>query len=356
MTYITSTSGYNSQIQYNNDASQQSSKAAKAASNGYGTSAKASNASSMQSMMLSQLLGSYGIGANDSMSFNDILGLRDTMKDTINSRVRNDLRELGVGIDKAAYQDVRGKAFDLGMKVELEKLGVTGDYKLESDGKGGVNVVAENEDTRKAIEDYLAKNPDKVKEFNKIKNPTRNDMVAYRDEMEKDIEKSLREFLDKQGLNSKAPFDLTQKNGQVVVTSSDSKVKAALDEYFKDNPDAAKEFKAVDKMTDTNAVKFQLTFSKDGKPVVVSNHPDKALIQSYFDTNPDVTKQFKQMDSLNTVDQARKAQDFKPSDIRKRIQMESLSTWFANTGMGTSSIMDFNGGTTSLLNGLNRVV
>lgn len=310
----------------------------------------------MQAMMLSQTLASLGIGSNDSLSFADILGMRDGMKDKINAKVCDDLRNLGVGMDKEAYQDVRGKAFDLGMKVELEKLGVKGDYKLESDGKGGVTVVADDEETRKAIEDYLAKNPDKVKEFNKIKNPTRNDMVAYREEMEKSIEKSLREFLDKEGLNSKAPFNLDTKSGKIVVTSSDSKVQEALKKYFEDNPEAAQQFKDVDSMTDTDSVKFQLTFSRDGKPVVISNHPDKDLIQSYFDTNPDVAKQFQQMESLNTVDQARKSQDLKPSDIRKRIQMESLSTWFANTGMGTASIMDFNGGTTALMNGLNRVV
>lgn len=354
MTTITSASSYNNQIYGNDSYASQTARTAKAASNGYGSSN--ANASSLQSMLLSQTLASLGIGANDSLSFEDILGLRNNMKDSVNAKVCDDLRNLGVGMDKAAYQEVRGKAFDLGMKVELEKLGVKGDYKLESDGKGGVTVVTDDEETRKAIEDYLAKNPDKVKEFNKIKNPTRNDMVAYRKEMEESIEKALREFLDKEGLNSKAPFDLEMKSGQVVVTSADAKVQAALKKYFEDNPDAAKQFKDVDSMTDTDSVKFQLTFSKDGKPVVVSNHPDKDLIQSYFDTNPDIVKQYKQMDSLNTVDQARKAQDFKPSDIRKRIQMESLSTWFTNTGMGSASIMDFNGGTTALMNGLNKVV
>lgn len=361
MTSINSASSYinNTQL-YGNNATNaqkaaqnvQNANAAKTRS-GYGNTA---NASSLQSMLLGQALGSLGIGSNDSLSFADLMGLRDYMSKGFEATVQQDLRQLGVGMDKDAYQKMRGAAFDLAVKADLEEQGIEGDYKFESDGKGGVNVIASDDETRAAIEEYLAKNPDRVKEFNKIKNPSRTDMVEFRDKEEKAIEKALREYLEKKGLNGDASFNLSVKNGTISVTSADSKVKSALEGYFKDNPDAADNYKAVDAMTKTSDVKFQLTFDKKGKPLVVSNHPDKDLIQNYFDNNPDVVKKFQQLDSVNNVDQARKAQNMRPSDIRKRIQMESLSTWFVGTGMSTSSIMDFSGGSTALMSGLNMKV
>lgn len=361
MTSINSTSSYFSNTQlYGNNASTaqkaaqnvQAANASKARS-GYGTNA---NASSLQSMLLGQTLGSLGIGSNDSLSFADLMGLRDYLSQGFESNVRQDLRELGVGMDKEAYQKMRGAAFDMAVEADLEELGIEGEYTLKSDGKGGINVVCSDDETRAAIEEYLAKNPDRVKEFNKIKNPSRADMVEYRNDEEEAIEKALREYLEKEGLNSKAGFNLSVKNGKISVTSSDAKVKAAIETYFKDNTEAADNYKAVDAMTKSDDVKFQLTFGKDGKPVVVSSHPDRDLIQNYFDNNPDIVKKFQQLDSVNTVDQARKAQNLSPTEIRKRIQMESLSTWFVGTGMSTSSIMDFSGGSTALMNGLNMKV
>lgn len=360
MTSINSTSSYyNTQLYGTNSQktaqnAQTAQATAKSRSNYGNTSGM--NASSLQSMLFAQAMGSLGIGSNDSLSFNDLLGFRDNMTKDFNATVRQDLRDLGVGLDKAAYKELRGKAYDLAVAADLKELGITGDYTLKSDGKGGVDVICKDDETRAAIEEYLAKNPDRVKEFNKIQNPTRADMVAYREEQEKAIEKSLREYLGDKDLNSKAAFNLTVSGGKISVTSSDAKVKSALEAYFKDNPDAAKNFKDVDAMTKSDDVKFQLTFGKDGKPVVVSNHPDRDVIQNYFDSNPSIVKKFQQLDSVNNVDQARKAQNIKPSEIRKRIQMESLSTWFVGTGAASSSIMDFTGGSSSLMNGLNMTV
>lgn len=319
---------------------------------GYGS---VSTGNSMQAQILSQMLGSMGIGSNDSMSFAELLGLRSDVQSSFEATVRSDLREAGVGLDKKAYQEVRGAAFNMELKAKLEKEGITGQYSLESDGAGGVNVVGADEETRIAIEEYLAKNPDVVKEFNKIKNPSRKDMLEYRDEMEEDFEKMLRDFLKEEGLSSKASINLKSTSSGVTVDSSDAKVKSALQKLFKDKPELAQQYKDIESLTDTDSVKFQLTFDKQGKPVVVSNHPDKDLIQNYFDNNPSSVKQFQQIDSLTNLDQARKAQKVNVSDIRKRIQLESMSTWFASTGMGASSIMDFTGGTSALINGLNKV-
>lgn len=320
--------------------------------NSYG----APNNNSVQSMLLGQTLGSMGIGAGDSLSFAELLGLRDDMKSEFEAKVNSDLRKLGVGLDKKAYQDVRGAAFKADVTAELEKAGIEGDYSFEADGKGGIKVVCSDEETRVAVEEWLAKNPDKVKEFNSIQNPSRKDMLEFRDQSEKDFEKMLRDYIKKEGLNSDATINLKTKGGVVSVTSNDPKVKAALEKLFKDKPELGKQYEGIESLTKSDDVKFQLTFDKKGKPVVVSNHPDKDLIQSYFDTNPDSVKKFQQLDSITNVDQARKAQKVDVSEIRKRIQLESMSTWFASTGGSTSSIMDFTGGNSALMNGLNKKV
>lgn len=314
------------------------------------------DSNSIQSMLLGQALGGMGIGGNDSLSFAELLGLRDDMQAEFEAKVNEDLRKLGVGLDKDAYQTVRGAAFDLSVKAELEKAGIKGDFKFEADGKNGIKVVCNDEETRVAVEEWLAKNPDKVKEFNAIQNPSRKDMLEYRDQMEKDFEKTLREHLKSKGLNSNATLNLKVKGGVVSVNSNDPKVKAELEKLFKEKPELAKQYTDIESLTNTDDVKFQLTFDKKGKPVVVSNHPDKDLIQQYFDTNPDAVKKFQQLDSVNHVDQARKAQKLDVSQMRKRIQLESMSTWFTSTGGGTSSIMDFTGGNTALMNGLNKVI
>lgn len=314
------------------------------------------NSNSIQSMLLGQTLGSMGIGANDSLSFAELLGLRKDMQTSFQTKVNEDLRKLGVGLDKEAYKAVRGAAFDESVKAELEKAGIKGEYSFEADGKGGIKVVCDNEETRVAIEEWLAKNPDKVKEFNTIQNPSRKDMLDYRDQMEKDFEKMLRDYLKNQGLDSDALLSLKSNGKSVTVTSDDPKVKSALEKLFKEKPELAEQYKDIESLTDTDSVKFQLTFDKKGKPVVISNHKDKDLIQNYFDTHPDAVKNFQQLDSLTNVDQARKAQKIDVSQVRKRIQLEAMSTWFAGTGGSAASIMDFSGGNTALMNGLNKVV
>lgn len=101
---------------------------------------------------------------------------------------------------------------------------------------------------------------------------------------------------------------------------------------------------------------FQLVSGENGGIKVISDHPDKEKIEKFFKDNPDLVKQFEKIQALNNVEESRKHQNIDVNAMRKRIQIESMTAWYANTGMGTNAIMNFTGGETAFLNGINRRV
>ncbi|MEG2172009.1 MAG: hypothetical protein RRY29_01975 [Desulfovibrionaceae bacterium] len=103
-------------------------------------------------------------------------------------------------------------------------------------------------------------------------------------------------------------------------------------------------------------IKFQLKLGSNGKMEVVSDHPDKAKVQKYFDDNPAMVKKYKEIQSLADLESARKAMQVNPTDLRKRIQVEAMATWWDQSGGASSSIADFNGGDMAFYKGVNKTV
>lgn len=103
-------------------------------------------------------------------------------------------------------------------------------------------------------------------------------------------------------------------------------------------------------------IKFQLKLNGDGKIEVVSDHPDKDKVQKYFNDNPDMVKKYKEIQSLADLESARKALQVNPADLRKRIQVEGMATWWDQGGNSSSSIADFSGGDMSFYKGINKKV
>lgn len=103
-------------------------------------------------------------------------------------------------------------------------------------------------------------------------------------------------------------------------------------------------------------IKFQLKIGEDGKMEVISDHADKAKVQKYFDDNPDMVKKYKEIQSLADLEAARKAMQISPTEMRKRIQVESMATWWDQAGNSSSSIGDFTGGDMSFYKGINKTV
>lgn len=112
----------------------------------------------------------------------------------------------------------------------------------------------------------------------------------------------------------------------------------------------------LEKLGVDSTIKFQLKMGEDGKLEVVSDHADKAKVQKYFDDNPDMVKKYKEIQALADLDTARKSMQVNPTDLRKRIQVESMAAWWGQSGNSTSSIADFSGGDLSFYKGINTTV
>ncbi|MGE9986204.1 hypothetical protein [Desulfovibrio sp. SGI.169] len=103
-------------------------------------------------------------------------------------------------------------------------------------------------------------------------------------------------------------------------------------------------------------INFSIQVNDDGSMTIISDHADRDKVQRFFDENPDLVKKYRQIETLSGIDDARKAMQLAPSDMRKRIQIESMSAWWANSGNANSYFGNYSDGNLSLLAGLNLSV
>lgn len=105
---------------------------------------------------------------------------------------------------------------------------------------------------------------------------------------------------------------------------------------------------------DENA-NFRLVSGEDGTGVkVISDDPEaQAAIEQYFKDNPKMASRFDQIQSLNKMDETRKKEQIDVHAIRSRIQLESMTTWYASD---TSSAMAFTPQGASAFSGINTMV
>lgn len=103
---------------------------------------------------------------------------------------------------------------------------------------------------------------------------------------------------------------------------------------------------------DPNA-NFSLQVNPDGSVSIISDSPDRDKIQKFFDENPALIKKFLQIDALSGIDDARKAMQIAPNEMRKRIQIESMAAWWAGSNDASSYFGNYANGNLSMLSGLN---
>ena len=96
----------------------------------------------------------------------------------------------------------------------------------------------------------------------------------------------------------------------------------------------------------------------DGRLIVqtIGDGADQAKIQQFFNDNPKLVKQYQQIEALSGLDDARKAMQVSPSEMRKRIQVESMAAWWSGSGSASSYFGSYSEGNMSVLAGLNRSV
>lgn len=224
-------------------------------------------------------------------------------------------------LDSAAdlTDDLRAGLADLGISLK-------GALEFSFDDEGNLAVRGEHGDAD-AINQWLRENPalaDAIKEELKKQNV---DTSAV----------SLR-------LNTEGGVRITVNNGEL------NDIQAVLDE----NGDTGKKLATgLDGLGVDPNINFSIQIGDDGSLTVVSDHPDRDKVQRFFDENPDIVKKYRQIETLSGIDDARKAMQLAPSDMRKRIQIESMASWWADSGSANSYFGAYSGGNLSLLSGLN---
>ncbi len=135
-----------------------------------------------------------------------------------------------------------------------------------------------------------------------------------------------------------------------------STIVAYRDQMQKDFDEKVKQgLKEAGVSEDTN---FQLVSGPEGGiKVICDNEEEKAKIEKFFKDNPELVKDFEKIQALNNVEAMRKEQRIDPNAIRQRIQIESMTAWFAGAGGNSvSAIMNHSGGSSSFSSGVNTLV
>ena len=140
-------------------------------------------------------------------------------------------------------------------------------------------------------------------------------------------------------------------NIQISINNSGLKdLQAALD---KETELGKKIYSSLDDLGIDPNISFSIQLNADGTYNIISDHPDAAKVQKFFEDNPELIKKYRQIDTLAGVDDARKAMQLSPSEMRKRIQVESMTAWWAGSGNANSYFGAYNNGNLSLYSGLN---
>jgi hypothetical protein len=99
-------------------------------------------------------------------------------------------------------------------------------------------------------------------------------------------------------------------------------------------------------------ISFQLKENGEGGLIVGSTHVDKDKVQQYFDNNPDMVEKYTEIQTLADLEAARSRLNVNPAELKKRIQIENMSAWWAGRDEG-ASIMSLSSEGSSWFSGLN---
>ena len=221
-----------------------------------------------------------------------------------------------------------------------------------------------------------------------------------------DLSTKLRAALSELGVDLNAPINFSLNDDGQLVVSDENKQADAVNAWLAENPDLAKALSTqikkqnveastvglrlgatgnvqvsvnnkelTDAQTALNSstlgstissglknlcvdadVQFTLQVNTDGTVTVISDSADKAKIQQFFDSNPSLVKQYEQVEALSGLEDARKAMQISPSEMRKRIQVESIAAWWSDSGNANSYFGNYSNGSMDVLAGLNRSV
>lgn len=99
---------------------------------------------------------------------------------------------------------------------------------------------------------------------------------------------------------------------------------------------------------------FTININGDGTVTINSQSEHQQTLQKIFDENPELVKTYQKIEALSGIDKARESMQIAPNEMRKRIQIEAMSAWWAQTNANTgTSFSSYSKGALSLLQGIN---
>lgn len=345
------------------------------------------------SSVLSEVMQGLGLNSDSSITFREIVKYRDKLKNDFDEKMRADLEKLA-GSEafeaklKKAIQNASGsEAFEAKLKADLRALaggdefdaqlrdalreqGVSDNavWSLEKTRDGSFRVISDYE-TKAAVESFFAEHPEFAEKYEQLRSLSEdfslttdssgNLLVQADDPQNKALiedyfaahPEMARQFKDIKALSGSFSLKMTA-SGAVAVVADDPATKTAVENFLADHPDLAEEFRNIKGLGD-----FQLVWDRNGEMQVIAEDKNtKALVEQYLKDNPDMLERYAKINSLTNMEEARKEQNIDVNALRTRIQIESMTAWFMNTGRSVGSIMDFSGADTSLLAGLNKRV
>lgn len=345
-----------------------------------------------------------GVTGNSRVTFSQITRYREQLQNEFSAAVKNGLAQTGIG-------DLSKLTFSLDKDGKLSAIGADAQDRKAAQAWLDANPAFGNE-LRAALRDAGVDDATTV-EFRlsasgkmSVVNSASDGIQAALDGAA-DLTKDLRAGLDDLGISLREPLEFGFDDEGNLALRSDHAEAASINQWLKENPalaDAVKEElkkKNVDssavslrlnseggvritvnnsELNDIQAVldengdtgkrlatgldglgvdpdiNFSIQIGDDGSLTVVSDHPDRDKVQRFFDENPDIVKKYRQIETLSGIDDARKAMQLAPSEMRKRIQIESMASWWADSGSANSYFGAYSGGNLSLLSGLNLSV
>lgn len=290
------------------------------------TSGSSSSSSGSSSSTLSQMLGGNSI----SSQLSSMVELTKYAMDAMG--LESDSRVTFSQITK--YREKLNTEFNTAVKEGLEKLGVSDPssvtFTLAEDGS--LTATSANATDQANVQAWLKGNAA--------------------------IGKDLRTALTTAGISSTAVSMTVDSSGKLTAASStDSDNKAAIQAVLDNSKLGSTLNTGMNSLAVSSDAKFTLKANEDGSVSVESSDAaTKAAVQKFFDSNPALVKKFGQIQALSGLDDARKSLQVSPSDLRKRIEVESMAAWWAGSGSTSSSFGNYSDGSLSMLSGLNLSV
>ena len=171
-----------------------------------------------------------------------------------------------------------------------------------------------------------------------------------------DLVKDLQAGLAAAGVDFSQGFKFSiDTSGRIVVLNDQNGVQSIIDNS---NITALNLAAVISAQNIDPNINFTLKSNDDGSVTV--NAADKKytkVLQAFFDENPEIVKNFQRSEALSGIEDARKFLSLSPSEMRTRLQLESMVAWWDTSGSSNnSSFGTYTGGIFSLINGVNLSV